>query len=80
MSEWISVNDRLPNHLQKILFCFKNGTGYGDWYKYPTTMIFGDFFRFSPTEATFRNDMRPVKNESVAWWMPIPNDPSEQLP
>lgn len=73
--DWISVTDKLPDHLQKVLFCFKDGEGVWDWYKYPTTLVLGDFFRESPTQGTFRQDCRPVNNENVGWWMPLPQPP-----
>lgn len=74
---WISVNDRLPEHLQRVLFCFKDGTGPNCWYRYPLTVRIGDFFRESPTEASFRHDCRCVDNNQVGWWMPMPTAPLE---
>ncbi len=77
-SPWISVHDKLPDHLQPILFCFKDGEGDSSWYKYPATMNRGDFFRSSVTEASFRKDMRPVNNNMVSYWMPVPSSPYEK--
>lgn len=74
-SPWISVHDKLPNHLQKVLFCFLDGSGPSGWYRYPTTMRIGDFYRESPTEGSFRDDCHPVNNSHVAWWMPVPIPP-----
>ncbi len=73
---WISVHESLPEHLQKVLFCYADGENESAWYRYPTTMQIGDFYRESPTEATFRHDCRPVNNKNVAWWMPIPKPPN----
>ena len=78
--DWISVNKSLPEHLQKVLFCYSDGENESSWYRYPATMRIGDFYRESPTEATFRHDCRPVNNKNVAWWMPIPNPSREVVP
>ena len=63
MSEWISVNDRLPEGYKDVLVCYKNAVGYRiDITFYCDQCEYGDGW-FLPVNITH--------------WMPLPEPPEE---
>lgn len=65
MSEWISVEDRLPEDGDKVLCCFVRDTGINK----PDEVIVGDFYWHKLW----------VLNH-VTHWMPLPSPPQTVKP
>lgn len=63
MNEWISVNDRLPYHLQTIIALHKNGSIHVEEYR--ALAILNSFSR--------ENFYGPVTH-----WVPIPEPPAKE--
>ena len=79
-STWISVKDRLPRHLQSVLFLYSDDCGIElltGWYdqdnKEWVCAIVG-FFRDISEKAY---DDSHFKKKNVTHWMPLPEPPKE---
>ena len=66
MTNWISVNDKLPEEYEDVLVYVKNGNINRTWYD-------GHGFRNATSKRT--TWYRP---ESVTHWMPLPESPKEE--
>ena len=69
MSEWISVNDEMPEKDQKVIACVYWGEG----------IVKPLVVEMTWTGSTFRRGPNTVKPgldcECVTHWMPMPQDP-----
>lgn len=67
MGEWISVNDRLPEHDQDVLICVNGNT-------IDTGYCWGD-----PYDADSRGwQAYACMSNNVTHWMPLPELPPEE--
>lgn len=67
MSEWISVEDRLPKHKEKLAFVFD-----GDH-------IIEDCFFLTKTNKFYENVFKDSYQEiKVTHWMPLPDYPKKE--
>lgn len=76
MSEWISVNDRLPKEFEDVLVCAINE--YGETYEKGEKYLALDrMVRWmDKTPTSFRTDRYYGK---VTHWMPLPDSPKEEM-
>ena len=66
MGEWISVNDRLPDHAHKVLVAAKEPSGVR---QITVSMFTGHCFNMTGRRAHWK----------VTHWMPLPEKPKEDI-
>jgi hypothetical protein len=70
MSEWISVNEKLPLTLQQVLIYTEEVRERGNGYH--GTYLFGTYFRATEKwYAELFHEFIPIKSELVRFWKPV---------
>ena len=72
MPEWISVNDRLPEPMEKVL-CWYEYFRYGDYNCMYQTYGNGYYFR----DGVWGGEVSNGHRTKVLYWTPLPEPPKE---